>query len=644
MAPRLLLFALLTAAACAPGEDMVFPADAGHIDVKAQFGAKGDGVTDDTAAIQKAIDESKGKPGTLYFPNGTYLVSAAMSAGGVPHSRDRFLNYQGQSEAGTVIRLKDACAGFGDPLKPKIVLALYNGQGTGDAMHGYVNNLSVDVGSGNPGAIGLRFMSNNTGAMNHVTIRSSDPARAGKIGLDMRQGQNGPNLVRKVTVIGFDHGIETGSSFSLVFEHITLKEQKVAGFVNNSRTTIRKLTSVNRVPALINDKNGGDCTLIEADLSGGDSAATAIINRMSKVFLRDITQSGYGHLLQDSSGKTIDGKALAEWYDGKANALFASETTSLRLPIKETPEVPWETDLSKWVKIDGAAKDDTAAVQAAFDQAAKENKTTVYFPKAPQGTYTISANIRVHGSVNRIVGMENLVDVIDPTGAMEAGGALFTFADLTSDALVVERFFLLGGWKSPPGMYMFENRSGKAIAIRNVNHNSKHKKLSTGGGEWFIEDVSPGRTSTLLIGPDEKCWARQYNPESPKADMIDVDGGKLWVLGLKTEGRSTHIIARNGASVEVLGGMSYQSWGNQPLDPPMFKVNDANLSVTIGFYHYKTPFTTIVEETAGGETRTLLRKDLTNYHLSIFRATRGAKGTGTPASVTPPAAPPAVKP
>jgi hypothetical protein len=41
------------------------------------FGAKGDGVTDDTAAIQAAIDAG----GTIYIPIGTYLISGPISLG-----------------------------------------------------------------------------------------------------------------------------------------------------------------------------------------------------------------------------------------------------------------------------------------------------------------------------------------------------------------------------------------------------------------------------------------------------------------------------------------------------------------------------------------------------------------------------------
>jgi hypothetical protein len=395
--------------------------------------------------------------------------------------------------------------------------------------------------------------------------------------------------------------------------------QRKAGFnAGNSRLTIRGLASRNRVPALVGAKHT-HLTLIEAELTGEDDASeAAVVLAGPKVFVRDLEASGYAHTIQASDGSFVDG-AIDEWYEGKGHSPSGAEPRTLRLPTEETPQIPWETDLPKWVRIEPGR--DTA--QRAFDAAAATGAATVYFPKIlegkGEGRFKLTRPIRVHGRVNRILGMENIIDVADPDGAFANGKALFTFEDLTSDALVVERFFLLGGWKCPPSVHMFENRSGKTIVIQNVNHAGVHKTPGT-GGKWFIEDVSPSRQGALRIGKGERCWARQLNPESPRMDMIEVDGGQLWILGLKTEGRSRHIVARNGARVELLGGVSYQSWGKQPIDPPMFTVIDSEASLTFGFYHWRQPFTTIVEETRGGETERLLRKELVDYHLPVYRA------------------------
>lgn len=58
----------------------------GVVNVK-DWGAKGDGVTDDTAAIQAALDAlSVGGPCTVFLSAGTYLISSGLSLPSFPHA------------------------------------------------------------------------------------------------------------------------------------------------------------------------------------------------------------------------------------------------------------------------------------------------------------------------------------------------------------------------------------------------------------------------------------------------------------------------------------------------------------------------------------------------------------------------------
>lgn len=605
-------------------ENIVFPADAGHADIRLQYGVRGDGVTDDTAALQKAFDELMGKNIPLYFPNGTYVVSAPVGIfGGKAHSRTRFMNLQGQSQTGVVIRLKDRSPAFQDPKAPRIVLSLYEGQSTGDAMHTYVRNLTVDVGVGNPGAIGLRFLANNTGAIYDTTVRSSDPSGAGYIGLDLRQSQQGPCLIKRTTVVGFDRGIETDNSFALVFEHIRLQGQREVGFLNRvSRITIRGLYSENTVPVLRAGKHA-QITLLEGDFRGGALTVPAIELETSKIFVRDLRRNGYACMIRLADGSSVDASVVEEWSALAPQSLFGAPLKTLRLPIEETPEIPWEENLSKWVRVEPEGSGQKNPIQTAIDAAAASKKTTVYFPRMAERreAYIVRSPVRVYGSIRRIIGMENILWVDGESPDLPPGAVVFTFENLDGP-VVMERFFnilKLGGWKGLQDRYLFETRSKHPVVVRNLSHGACLHNKPSPGRVWFSEDV----TGYVRVGPGEKVWLRQYNPESPDIVMCEVDGGQVWILGLKSEGRATHIAASNHARVELLGGVSYQSWKNQPLDPPMFVVKDAQASFTFGFYHYNLPFTTIVEETQRGETRRLLRSDLSGYHLPLYRAGAG---------------------
>ena len=82
---------------------------------------------------------------------------------------------------------------------------------------------------------------------------------------------------------------------------------------------------------------------------------------------------------------------------------------------------------------------------------------------------------------------------------------------------------------------LFDNQSKADLILKNVGIDGQ-MKTARPGNRTFIEDVSPSRYNTLRIAKGEEVYARQFNPESFKTNMIEVDGGLLWLLGLKNRG------------------------------------------------------------------------------------------------------------
>lgn len=570
-------------------ENIVFPSDGGVINVKnAPYNAKGDGVTDDTAAIRKALSDFPNGNKIIYLPNGTYLVSNQLQwpagSGGKTYKRTIL---QGQSTVGTIIKLKNNAPGFTNSFFPKAVI--WTGTAPAQRFRNAIRNLTVSTGNGNPGAIGIQFIANNQGAVRNVTIRSGDGQ--GIVGLDMSYtNEVGPLLVKNIKVYGFNIGIKTANKVnSQTFEHITLHNQKEYGLANYGQViSIRDLQSYNSVPAIYN--KDGIITLIDATLTAADATSNNLsaIKNYSTLFARNIKTFNYQTAIENNTGTRHNANELsvAEFVSHPIHNLFPTSLKSLNLPIKETPDVPWDA-LNNWESpthfgaVPNDNVDDSAAIQAAIDS----GKTTVYFPN---GSYNIEQTIFIRNNVKRIIGLE----------ARIAGKGIFRFEDGTAPVVVVERLNGVGG-----GIIHAASRTLVLSSMSLAVSGSKASYSNIGVGDLYIEDV----VGAPWIFNKQKVWARQINPEN-KGTHISNNGGTLWILGLKTERGGILVDTKANAKTEILGGFIYST--SEPKLTPMFTNENSAVSLTIGECNYNGNFySTLISETHAGVKKILNRGD-----------------------------------
>ena len=574
----------------------VYPADAGVVDVtKAPYFARGDGSTDDTQAIQKALDDHPSQGAIIYLPNGVYRVTDTLHwpHGRNPGGEEKETVLQGQSRDGTVLQLPDRCPGFDNPRQPKS--ALNTGFAPAQRFGNEIHSLTLDTGVGNPGACGLQFIANNQGGVYDVTISSGDGQ--GVIGLDMGYtDEQGPCLVKNVLVRGFDVGVHVASSVdSETMEHVTVEHQNRAGFRNDGQPcTVRDLQSLNAVPAFV--AGGGFSVLDGARLRGfGAASDQPAVQAEAALSARDVVTSGYRLAVADRTGHVQDspGPSVPFYLTRPAVSLFGPPGPPLRLPVRETPDVPWDNP-STWVSSQkyGAKADDDVDDSAAIQQAIDSGATTVYLPR---GGYKIGHTIFLRGNVRRLIGCKAYLMIAAPLSG--EAQPMFRVANGASPSVTLEG--INTDYSSGP-YYFMDDPSPRTLVMRRlaINFQGADAYHGQGAGTVFIEDV----VGRYFRFHGQTVWARQFNVEGDGLHVLN-DGGTLWILGLKTEGGGTLLETRAGGRTELLGSFSYTTTGRDVFDP-MFVIGDAQASLSFSEVCYSGhPFPIIVRETRGGETR-----------------------------------------
>ena len=618
------------------------------VNVKTVFGAKGDGKTDDTAALKAAISATihnlTGGARILYFPTGTYMVKSSLEWKDTDGNWASQLTFQGENQTTTIIKLIDGKAPTGSPM-PVVQTSSLSAYTDGGGINGFDNylfDLTIDTGTNNPAATALDFVGNNYCGLRNVTLRSSAADHTGAVGLNLTKAYPGPCMMRNVSIDGFSYGIKTGhTEYATTFDGLHLTNQKQVGIQNNDNVlSIENLTSSSAFPVIQNlgaasPNSTGLVTLITATLTGqsGASSISAIQNHET-LYARDVTATGYRSAIQDASGNPVGSSTAPNEYDsGPVSTQFGGGATSLNLATSEAPEFE-ETDRSKWANVVtfGADKtgvaDSSAAVQAAIDSGA----TTIFFPT---GFYLISRTIKVRDNVRMIEGFDSRITPDTTSAASFTSNNFFVFNNTVDVAVDHVRFGAQGGTFGD--LTFLQDDSVHAVSIRDTAFD--RDKADTGAaytngvvstGPLYLEDVAGGPWD---IAYPQHVYARQFNPENTATKVVN-NGGTLWILGLKIEHAAASdnvagvIDTEAGGKTEVLGGLVYPVTKAVPVHQPAFIVNNSTASfiyaVSVGnpiIADPNTPdgdFKAQVQETQSGVT-----KSLTSAAVPTRRGTNG---------------------
>ncbi len=598
------LLLAITASTTARAENIVYPADSGVINVKnAPYNAKGDGVTDDTAAIQQAISANLNGSKIIYLPNGTYLVSDRLQwrnvTTGFSAGWGAYLSMQGQSQAGTIIKLKNGATGYNSASSPKAVIytasrddqnVYDDATGPGNqAFQNSVKNLTVDIGSGNLGAIGIDYQVSNWGSLRNVTVRTSDPAQAGYAGVSMTRRDNGPGLVKNLQVTGFQHGVLIGDfSYGMVLDTISLSNQTTDGIsITDEPTSIENFTSANTVPALVINGNTV-VNLINANLTGGAATNVAIDNQggNSHLYARNITTSGYANAIRNR-GVAVAGVATPEYVSDAIKSLNTSPQRSLGLAFPETPTY-FDSNLADWKSAGPASGgDDTAHIQSILSSGG----SVVYFPN---GNYHVSTTLHVPATVKHLVGLESHILAASTTSF--SATPVFSFEGAGSDAVLMEGFHVevnancIGVQQSTTRTVVLQDGEvgGQTISYQNT----------AGCGPLYLEDV----IASVHLPNSQLVYARQLDLEQGDSSVIN-SGATMVILGAKSERTDTIFQNLSGGKLEILGG-SFDTFGSAPAGHPIFVNNASSLTASFCGTAYNSGFffTNLVTETRSGTT------------------------------------------
>lgn len=303
---------------------IAWPADAatnaqmsnlGLLSVK-QYGAVGNGTTDDTTAIQNCINAAVAAEKAVFFPAGTYLVSNTIESvqlvSGANGTVDMYKAGQLIGSTAGVrpkIKLKDSATGFGSASSPKslIYLAAEWADGTEKNSVNFeqgIRGVDIEVGTGNAGAQAIEFEGSQQCFLEDIKITMT----SGYCGLKDLIGQN--CSFGNIQIVGGKYGVVASKGKYPGIFGVTFENQTHAAVYNLTCypfiLTGFKIHK-SQAPAIItgnpSTNSMGDITLVDGSIEFDTTNSQAAIDNTSgqSFVMRNVYFKNAGNIIVSGS-------------------------------------------------------------------------------------------------------------------------------------------------------------------------------------------------------------------------------------------------------------------------------------------------------------------------------------------------------
>lgn len=498
----------------------------------------------------------------VYFPAGTYLVSDTVtySFGNLKNiylSRmcselNRGIHFMGESEGNVVIRLADNSRGF-EKNAGKPVISFINVEDclerrcTNVSQLNTIEDLTIDCGSGNPGAVGLRYMSVNSGRIQNITVKSD----GGHCGIQTARGATAS--IVDVNIYGFEYGMFIPYSAVTVVDNADLSKNTKAGVL----TTGARLMCKNL--------HGGELPMFEfvrGDSNGG------------------IYNTGIYYFAD--SGITCSGEL-------GTNGIYYEKDTERKMVI---PQNKRSMNKEDWVCVDdfGAVgdgvTDSTKAIQAAFDS----GKPIIVFG---EGHYFVNGEITVPKTVKTIDFM--FCDFFSEEKLVRArDGALFNICEDSKDILFMENLYTFEQFFGY--MRLVKHAAKRDLVLSDIHTQAASTYFNTVGGSRVYMDNCAATTGAYayncvltkngeyedysVVVPyefhNQTVYGMQVNPERALVEMIN-DNSDIMIDGYRVEGPGTAVKTVNNGRTRL--NLCTCTIGFNLAENALFETKDAYISV-----------------------------------------------------------------